>query len=114
MHHQPGVGQFAHQRAGAAGVVEVDVAEDDVIDRIAAQAQLVQCRQHIRQRIVAPGIDQCHPAVIDDQVDRRQDRADIAGVKGMNAVFVSSPVKHSPYSSVLCGGDYTGRPCDFP
>ena len=96
MHHQLGLGQFAHQRAGTAGVVEVDVAEDDVIDRIATQAQLIERRQHIRQRIVAAGIDQRHPPIVDNQVDRRQDRTDIAGVKGMNAVLVSSPVHFFP------------------
>lgn len=94
MDDQFGVGEFAHERPGAAGVVEVDMGEDDVIDSIAAEADLVQRFQHIGQRVVAAGIDEGDPAVVDDHVDGGQDGAHVAGVEGDDAVVVVSPVEH--------------------
>lgn len=94
MDDELGVREFAHERAGAAGVVEVDMGEDDVIDSIAAEADLVQRFLHIGQRVVAAGIDEGNAAVVDDHVDGGQDGAHIAGVEGDDAVVVISPVEH--------------------
>jgi len=49
MDQQPGVRESAHHAAGAAGVVEVDVRQHDVIDALGAQTKLRQGSQRRRQ-----------------------------------------------------------------
>jgi hypothetical protein len=57
VHHRGGARQFAHQRTGAAGMVEVHVREEQVFDRVALDAELGQRREYQRNRGVRAGVD---------------------------------------------------------
>ena len=82
MHDQARIREGRHHRAGAAGMVEVDVREQHVIDAFRCQAQRGERFLRARQAGVAAGVDEGGAAVIDDQVDGGQLVAHIAGVEG--------------------------------
>ena len=71
---------------GAAGVVEVHVRRDHVIDGLARQAERFQRGQQARHREVGAGVDEGRAAVLDDQVGGVEHRAMEAGVDGEDAV----------------------------
>jgi hypothetical protein len=58
--------------AGAARMIEMDVRQDHIVHGRARQAQARECRQRIRQGVLAAGVDKSHPAPLDDQMNRRQ------------------------------------------
>ena len=71
MHHQPGLRKFAHEMPGAAGMIKVDVCQDDVIDSAGIEPQFLQGKASVGEGILAAGIDEGDTPVVNDQVDRR-------------------------------------------
>ncbi len=88
MHHQFGIGESFHHDPGAAGMVEMDMGEDHVVHRIRAEAARFERSQRLRHDLEVGGIDKGRAALAFDQVNRRQQRPDIACIKGVDAVVV--------------------------
>jgi hypothetical protein len=83
---QGGLGQGLHQQAGAAGVVEVDVGGDDVVDHLGRQAQRIERGQQARHGVVGAGVDKQRAAAFDHQIGRIKLRPVKARVYGVDAV----------------------------
>ncbi len=66
----------------------------DMVDRSDIEPQPVERRERIGQGVVAPGIDERNPAVLDDHVDSRQDRAHVARIERNDPVAIIPPVEH--------------------
>ena len=86
MDDEPGAGQVLHQQADAAGVVEVDVGRDDVVDGVDVEPGAVERGEQARHRMVRAGIDERRPAVLDDQVGGVEARSMKAGVDDVDAL----------------------------
>ena len=105
MHHQPGFGKGLHHRPGPAGVVQMDVGQEDVIDAGRRQSQAPQGVQYPRQAGVGGGVHHGDPAAFDEKVNRGELGAEVAGVHGINAGFVTQQFDHGRSGN-------TGRPAD--
>jgi hypothetical protein len=57
MHQQPRLRQRAHQAAGTAGVVEVDVGQQHPVHRLGGDAERGERTEDARHRGVARGVD---------------------------------------------------------
>jgi hypothetical protein len=88
MHDQLGVRESLHHHPGAAGMVEVDVGDDHVIDALGAEAARSECRQRLRHDFEIGGVDEGGAAVALDQVDGGQQRSHAAGIEGVDPVVV--------------------------
>ena len=86
MQHGPCVRQRLDQLAGATRVVEVHVGQEQVIDLLARDAELVQRREQPWGSRGGACIDERCPAVVHDEVTRRQARADVMGVDQVHAI----------------------------
>ena len=86
MNDQGRARQLAHQRAGAAGMVEVHMRRDHELDGRARQAQRLERGQMARQREVGAGVDEGGAPAVDDEKRRVEARAMEAGVDGEDAV----------------------------
>lgn len=85
VHHEAGVGEGAHHRAGAAGVVEMDVRQDHVIDALRRQIERGQRPLDRAQRFVVAGIDDRGAAFSDDRWEwLPQRRTNVAGIEGID------------------------------
>ena len=62
------VRQLLHQRAGASGVIEVNVGQEDVVDVLGLEVVLVECVEQQRHAEVGAGIDERGAALRDHQV----------------------------------------------
>jgi len=101
MHHQLGVGQGRHVSARAAGVVEVDVGEENVIDRLRREPQFRQRGEKARQRAVVGGVDDRGATAFDDEMHGGKAGAHVTGIDGMNAAGkVQQSVRHFLCSDV--------------
>ena len=78
--------QLLHQQARAAGVVEVDVGRDHVVDRVGAEADALERGEQARHRVVGAGVDEGGAAVLDDQVGGVEARPVKARVDDVDAV----------------------------
>ena len=94
MHNEPCIRKFRHHAARATGMIEMNMGQDDVVDSAVIQPKPAQCGERVWQGIVAAGVNECNPAVLDHQMNRRQNRPHIAGIEGNNSVAVISPVEH--------------------
>ncbi len=81
--------QLAHQQPGAAGVIEVHVGEQQVVDRLTGDAELGECAEQQGDRRVGPDVDECRAAFIHDEVRGGVSRVQVLGVDGTDAVGVS-------------------------
>ena len=70
MQHGLSPRQFAQQRAGAAGVVEVDVGQEQPVDRVTLDAESLERGEHVRRRQRGATVDDRGPAAVRDHVDR--------------------------------------------
>jgi hypothetical protein len=70
MDQHPCPGQLLHQRADAAGVVQVHMGGNHPVDLIPAQPQRIQGSQQAGHGQAGAGVDEGRVAVIDDQVGR--------------------------------------------
>ena len=86
MDDEPRVRQVLHQQARAAGMVEMDVGRDDVVDRVDADAGASERREQARDGVVGARVDEGGAAALDDQVGRVEERAMKAGVDDADAV----------------------------
>ena len=86
MDDEPRAGQMLHQQADAAGVVEVDVGRDDVVDRVDVEIGGGERGEQARHRVVRAGIDERRPAALDDQVGGVEERPMKAGVDDVDAM----------------------------
>ena len=75
-----------HQQADAAGVVEMDVGRDDVVDRVDVEAGAGERGEQARHRVVGAGVDEGGAAALDDQVGGVEERPMKAGVDDVDAV----------------------------
>ena len=122
VHRDAGVRQLLEQRAGAAGVVEVDVGEQHPVDRGARDALGVERREQVRHRERGAGIDERRAAAVDDQVAGVEPRAHIVRVDRRDAVGVIGEVRddeagsrrpriapgaRAHFAPGLCGGNGT-------
>ena len=80
MHHQPGFGKGLHHRPGPAGVIQMDVGQENVIDAGRRQSQAPQGVQYPRQAGVGGGVHHGDPAAFDEEIDRGELGAEVAGV----------------------------------
>ena len=87
MHGEGGVGQLAHQRPGAAGVVQVHVGGDHPVDVGRLQAVRLQRRQQARHALAGPGVDERRAPALDHQVGGTEPRPHVSGVDGDDAVL---------------------------
>jgi translocation and assembly module TamA len=88
MHHQRGIGQFLHQPAGAAGVVEVHVGEDHIAHRFALPAAAFQHFQDTFHAVVGAGFNDGRHIPGFQQVTGRHFIAHLAAVDGQHAAGV--------------------------
>ena len=105
MHHQPGFGKGLHHRPGPAGVIQMDVGQEDVIDAGRRQSQAPQGVQYPRQAGVGGGVHHGDPAAFDEEIDRGELGAEVAGVHGVNTGFITQQFDHGRSGN-------TGRPAD--
>ena len=84
--HGAGIRQLLEQGAGAAGVVQMDVGEDQPVHVGRREACGFQPAQQRRHRVRGAAVDEGGAAVLDDQVGRIEQRAVETGVDDMDAV----------------------------
>ncbi len=89
MYDQPRLGKGLHHRPSPAGVIEMDVGQEYVIDAGRRQSQPLQGVQHTRQAGGAGGIHHGDPAARDEEINRGQSGPEVASVQGINAGFVA-------------------------
>src|SRR6516165_6834500 len=68
MQQYAGTGQFAYQPAGTTGMIEVHVGEQQVIDRCARDAELLERSEQVGDGRVRSHIDERRPPAIDNEV----------------------------------------------
>ncbi len=88
MHRQPCVRQGGHQPAGAAGVIQMHMGEDQPIDIGNRQSGLGQGLHQPRLRVVGAAVDEGAASVLDHQIGGVEVRPLEAGVDGVDAVVV--------------------------
>src|SRR5438105_4864 len=71
---------------GDAGVVEMDVRRDDVVDRVDADPGALERGEQARHGVVGTGVDEGGAAALDDQVGGVEERPVKAGVDDADAV----------------------------
>ena len=100
MHHQARIRTSRQQGARGAGMIEVDMGGDHIVDRLGAYAQLCQAGEQVRDGMLGAGIDQGGMAALDDEVNGSQAGTQIAGIDGVDAVFVVSGREHGELPGV--------------
>ena len=83
------VGQLLQQQPGAAGVIQVHVGQEDVVDRAARDAELGERRQQVRHRVVRADVDEGGAPAVHDDVRGGVARVQVLGVDGGDAVRVA-------------------------
>ena len=86
MHHAGGARQRAHERARAAGMVEVHVREEQEVHRVGRDLQLFERREDQRNGRVRAGVDDRRAAARDDDVRGIHLRPHVFRVDGGDAV----------------------------
>ena len=81
-----GIRQVLHQQAGPAGMVEMNVRQENKVDVGDIEALLTQRIQQQRYGIVGAGIDERAAALFDDEVTGVLQRAQIFSVDGDDAI----------------------------
>ncbi len=94
MHDQIGIRESGHHAARAARVVKVDMGQEDMVNRSHIESQPVERGEGIGQGVVAPGVDERNPTVLDHHVDGRQDGSHIARIERNDPVAIIPPVEH--------------------
>ncbi len=79
------VGQLLHQQAGAAGVVQVHVREQQPVHRVNGQTRVGQRLQHRRHRQAGATVDERGAVVFNDQIGRVEVGTLEAGIDGVDA-----------------------------
>jgi hypothetical protein len=70
MHDTTRVRQALHQQSGATGMIEMNVRQENVINVTDIQVLLTQTVQQEGDAIVRAGINECTPAILDNEVTR--------------------------------------------
>ena len=86
MHDAGGPRKRAHQRPGAACMIQVHVREEQQIDRVGRDLQPFEGREYQRNGRVGPGVDDGRAAAGHDNVRGIHLRAHVFGVDGGDAV----------------------------
>jgi hypothetical protein len=79
-------GQALHEQTGATSVIEMNVCQENIIDVDGIQALLPQGVEQQRNAVVGAGIHECATPLLDNQVARILNRAQIFRVDGDNAI----------------------------
>ena len=80
--HAHGVGQRPHEAARPAGMIEVHVGEQDVVDCLRTQLERAQRREQIGHRVIGTHIDERGPPALLDEVRGGVSRVQVLGVDG--------------------------------
>ena len=86
MQHRGGAGQRLHQCAGATGMVEMHVGQEQEIHGIARHAEFIEGGEDQRHGGVGPGIDDRGPRARHHDVGRIHLRPHVFGVDGRDGV----------------------------
>ncbi len=90
MEHGRRVGQGPQQLPGPTRMIEMDVRQNGVIDRLAGDPKRIEGGEQPGHRAVRPGIHEGGAAVAHDQVARGQPGPDVAEIDRVDSVFVGS------------------------
>ena len=90
MEHGRRFGQGPQQLPGPARMIEMDMRQNGVSDRLAGDPQRIERGEQPGHRAVRPGIHEGGAAVAHDQVARSQPGPDVAEVDRVDSVFVGS------------------------
>ena len=90
VNHGPGVRQLLEQSPGAAGMVEVHVGDEQILDGLPRDAEPLQRRQQVRHRVNRAGVDDRRATGTLDDVHRRKAGPEVFGVDGGYAVGMTS------------------------
>jgi hypothetical protein len=86
MHEQAGVRQARHQLAGATGMIEMHVGENQPIDIGWRQSCILQCIEHARHAEVGAAVDKGAATMLNHEIRRIELWPYKAGIDGVNAV----------------------------
>ena len=78
--------QLLHQQARTAGVIEMHVRQDHVVDAGPGQAEDFECLHQARDGVIRSGVHEGGAAVRDDQVTGIEEIADEAGIDDVDVV----------------------------
>ena len=90
MQHRPRVRQLLHQLARAAGVVQVHVREENVVHRLAGDAEPSSAAEQIGNGMRRADVDERGPAAVLDDVRGREPGPHVFGIDGTDAVRMAS------------------------
>ena len=94
--HAPGVRQDLHQLAGTAGVIEVDVGEEQVVHLVPGDAELVERGQQPRRGWGGAGVHEGGATLVHHEVARREPGPHVKRVDQVDAVAQGLGQRHSP------------------
>jgi len=89
MEQSPRVRELLHQAARPAGVIEMHVRQQQVVDRLPRHAELLKPGEEVRDGRVGSHIDEGRTARIDDDVRGRVSRVQVLAIDGADAVRMS-------------------------
>src|SRR5437667_59903 len=89
MQQRPRVGELLHQAPRAAGVIEMHVRQQQVVDGFPRNAELREPGEQIRDGRVGPHIDEGRASRVDDDVRGGVPRIQVLAVDGADAVRMS-------------------------
>ena len=87
MNDQPGAWQMLHQEASPAGMIQVHMGENDVVDALRFQPQLWQRCKESRHGIVGSRIHECRTSIRDDEMTGIEALAHETRVDNADAMF---------------------------
>ena len=88
VHHGARIGQLGQQNAGASGMVQVHVGEQNEVDRGACDAEMLERGEQPRHRIVGAYVDEGGMPSLDDEMGGGEAGANVARVDRRDAVRI--------------------------
>jgi hypothetical protein len=101
MHDSAGFRQRAHQLPGTSGVIEVNMREEHPIDMRPRNPEFIECSKHRRNGMGGTAVDECGATLVDDEMNRIEQRHQIFGIDGMDAVVESVSDHRTPSAAAL-------------
>jgi hypothetical protein len=80
------VWQVLHQQAGTAGMIEMNMCQEDKVDIGSVEVLLLQRIEKPRHGIVRARVNKSTPAALYDEVTRILQRPEVLGINGENAI----------------------------
>ncbi len=101
MHHQTRLRQLRHQFAGAAGMVQMHVGQDQPVDIRGCQSGIVQGLHQTWQGMPGAAVDEGRASVLHDQVGGVEGWPVETGIDGMYGCFASHPLRLTDRAPIL-------------